>query len=101
MFKLKFGQNPLICSEDRLQTINCSLYSKITLKIRSRSSISYEFVFAVPMLQHIKFGQNPSFGSRGRVQTICFWSKFDIQIAGVTLKMRSRSPKSDHFFPPS
>ena len=30
-----------------------------------------------------------------------FWSKFDIQSAGVTLKMRSRSPKSYHFFPMS
>ena len=28
-----------------------------------------------------------------------FLSKFDIQSAGVTLKMRSRSPKSNHFFP--
>ena len=27
-----------------------------------------------------------------------FWSKFDIQGPGVTLKMRSRSPKSNHFF---
>ena len=34
--------------------------------------------------QYIKFGQNPSFGSRDRVQTSCFWSKFDIQSAGVT-----------------
>ena len=47
------------------------------------------------------FGQNPSFGSRDRVQTSFFWSKFDIQSAGVTLKMRSRSPKSNHFFPMS
>ena len=30
-----------------------------------------------------------------------FWSKFDIQSAGVTLKMRSRSSKSNHFFPMS
>ena len=27
-----------------------------------------------------------------------FWSKLDIQSAGVTLKMRSRSPKSNHVF---
>ena len=32
----------------------------------------------------------------------CFiWSKFDIQSAGVALKMRSWSPKSNHFFPMS
>ena len=42
-------------------------------------------------------GQNPSFGSRDRVQTSFFWSKLS---SGVTLKMRSRSPKSNHFFPP-
>ena len=45
------------------------------------------------------FGQNPSFGSRDRVQTsFVFWSKFDIQSAGVTLKMMSMSQKSN-FFP--
>ena len=30
-----------------------------------------------------------------------FLSKFEFQSASVTLKMRSRSPKSNHFFPPS
>ena len=46
------------------------------------------------MIQYIKFGLKTSFGSRGRVQTsfLAFWSKFDIQSAGVTLKMRSKSP---------
>ena len=44
----------------------------------------------------MKFGQNPSFGSRDRV---LFWSKF--QRAGVTLKTRSRSPKSNSFLPPN
>ena len=53
------------------------------------------------MIQYIKFGQNPSFGSRDRVQISFFWSKSDIQNAGVTLKMRSRSPKSNQFFPMS
>ena len=51
------------------------------------------------MLQYIKFGQNPSFDSRDRVQTSFLGSKFDIQSVGVTLKIRSRSPKSNHFFP--
>ena len=52
------------------------------------------------MIQYIqKFGQNPSFGSRDRVQKSFFWSKFDIQSAVVTLKMRSRSPKTNCFFP--
>ena len=35
---------------------------------------------------------------RSSADTI-FWSKFYIQNAGVTLKMRSKSPKSNHFFP--
>ena len=49
-------------------------------------------------MQYIKFGQNPSFGSRDRVHTSFFESKFDIQSAGVTLKMRSRSPKPNTVF---
>ena len=53
------------------------------------------------MIQHIKFGQNSSFGSRDAVQTSFFWSTFDVQSAGVTLKMWSRSPKSNHFYPMS
>ena len=47
----------------------------------------------------IKFGLNPSFGSRDRVQRSCFWSKFDLQSAGVTLKIMSLSPKANQFFP--
>ena len=47
------------------------------------------------MLQYIKIGQNPSFGSRGK----CFWSKFDTQIADVTVKMRSRPPNLITSFP--
>ena len=35
------------------------------------------------------------------MQTSFFWSKFDIQSAGVSLKIRSRSPKSNDFFPMS
>ena len=39
----------------------------------------------IPIIQFIKFGLNPSMGGgRG--------TKFDIQRAGVTMKMRSRSP---------
>ena len=53
------------------------------------------------MIQYIKFGQNTSFGSRERVQISFLGSKFDIQRAGVTLEMRSRSPKSNPFFPMS
>ena len=58
------------------------------------------------MIQYIKFGQNLPFGSRYMVQTSFFFSfffffltKFDIQNTCVTLKMKSRSSKSNHFFP--
>ena len=37
----------------------------------------------------------------GADKLLFFWSKFDIQSAGVTLKMRLRSLKSNHFFPTS
>ena len=50
------------------------------------------------MIQYIMFDRKPSFGSRNRVQTSFFWSKYDIQSVGVTLKIKSRSPKSNHFF---
>ena len=53
------------------------------------------------MLQYMKFGQNPSFGLRDRVQTSFFGQNLINQTAGVTLKMRSWSPKSNHFTPPS
>ena len=46
----------------------------------------------------MKFGLNLSFGSRDKVRTSFFWSKLDIQNV-VTLKMRPRSPKSNHIFP--
>ena len=46
------------------------------------------------MMQYIKVDKNPLFGSSDKVHTCCFWSKFDIQSA-------VRSPKSNHFFPPS
>ena len=75
-----------------------SLYSVVTLKIRSRSPKSNHFILIIPMIQYIKFGQNPSFGSRDRMQTSFFWSRFDFQSAGVALK---GSPKSNHFFPMS
>ena len=50
-----------------------SLYSVVTLKIRSRSLKSNQ-IFQ-PSQQYMKFGLNPSFGSRDRVQISFFWSK--------------------------
>ena len=87
-----------------IQEIECrqcsfySLYSVVTLKITSWSPKSNQIFLTIPIIQCTKFGQNLSFGLRDRVQTSCFGSKFDIQSGGVTLKMRSRSPKSNHSF---
>ena len=47
------------------------------------------------------FGRNPSFGSRDGVQASVFFLSNLTFSAGVTLKMRSRSRKSNHFFPMS
>ena len=52
------------------------------------------------MLQYMKFGQNPSFGSRLRVQTSFFCQNFSFYSV-ETLKIRSRSPKSNKIFKPS
>ena len=76
-----------------------SLYSLVTLKIRSRSPKSNQ-IFQ-PSQQYMKFGLNPSFGSRDRVQISFFGQKLKISKCMVTLKMKSRSSKSNHFFPPS
>ena len=49
-----------------------SLYSVVTLKIRSRSSKSTQILARI---HH-----------SDRMQTSCFWTKFDIQSAGVTFE---------------
>ena len=48
-----------------------SLYSVMTLKIRSRSPKSNQF-FIITTIPYITFGQNPSSDSRDRVQTSFF-----------------------------
>ena len=64
-------------------------------KAHSYSLNSVVTLKTIPIIQFRKFGQNSSFCSRDKH----FWSKFDIQKAGMTLKMRLMSPKSNHFFP--
>ena len=92
---------------------NCDFWGKLcppNPPIGSGDRVQTRLIFTVfivwwpliiPMIQYIKFGRNPSFDSRDSWQTSLFLSKFDIQSTGVTLKMRSRSPKSNHFFPMS
>ena len=75
-----------------------SLYSVVTLKIRSRSPKSnqifkpspYYNIWSLATIRHL----SQEIGCRQ-----AFLSKF--QSASVILKMRSRSPKTYHFFPPS
>ena len=100
-FILSFEDNSHICCKMggtlvKKCNICRSVYSVVTLKMRSKSPKSNSLI---TMIQYIKFGQRLSFGSRDRLQTNLFWSKFYIHSAGVTLKMRSRSLKSNHFFP--
>ena len=76
---------------------NAHLYSLNSLKTGSRSPSSDQIVIFTPMIQYMKFSLNP-FCSRDRVQTSFCWSKFNIQSADVTLKMRPRSPRSNYFF---
>ena len=46
------------------------------------------------MIQYIKFGLNPSFLSRYNMRARYSGQNWTFQRAGVTLKIRSRSPKS-------
>ena len=100
VFLCKFCQNSPIGSGDRMQTrlIFTVFIVWWPLKLGHGHQNLNNFLI-IPMIQYKKFGQNLSFGSRDRMQTSFFWSKFNIQSADVTLKMRSMSPKSNHFFP--
>ena len=101
VFVCKFGQNPPISSGNKSadKAHFYSLFSVVTLKLdQGHQNLTDSFNYSNDTIH--TFGQNPSFGSRDRVQTSFFWLKFDIQSAGVTLKMRSRSPKSKIFFFP-
>ena len=103
VFLCKFGQNPLIGAGNRVQTMLILTVFIVwwpwKLGQGHQNLIKSSNLLTIPKLQYIKFGQNQSFGSRDRVQTRVFWSKFDIQSAGVTLKMRSRSPNLITSFP--
>ena len=101
VFLSKFVQNPPFVSEDRVQTrLIFSLYSVVILKIMLTSSKSN---------QVFKLSQQYSIFSLARIRYLVqeigcrcafFGQNLKISSAGVTLKMRSRSPKSNHFFPP-
>ena len=101
VFLCKISQNPPIVSGDRVQTMLIfSLYSVVTLKIRSRSPKSDQI---------FKPSQHYNIWSLARMRHLvqeiwcrqAFWSKFYSFYSVVTLKIRSRSPKSNQIFKPS
>ena len=84
-----------------------SIYSVVTFKIRSRSSKSNHF-FAHPYDASVLVWSNPSHWLKRYCAhklftslTRLLWAPFLSINNVVTLKIRSRSPKSNHFFPPS
>ena len=68
----------------------------VTLEIRSRSPKSNLFNYPNDTIHQVWPESIIWFKRYGADKF--FWLKFDIQSAGATLKMRSRSPKSNNFF---
>ena len=100
----KVGQNQPTGSLDRLlkKLIFYNHNSAVTLKIESRTPKSNQFFFLTfnypNDTTHEVWPESIIWVEK---QASFFWSKFDIQSSDVTLKMKSRSPKSKHFFLPS
>ena len=51
------------------------------------------------MTQYIKFSENTLFNSRDIIQNPYFGQNLTFQSAGVTLKIKSKSPKYNPHFP--
>ena len=66
----------------------------VLLKIRSNSPKSNQ-LYCATRKQYIEIGQNPLFGSRDNMRKPYFGKNLTFQSTGVTLKIRSRSPKSN------
>ena len=71
-----------------------SLYRIVTLKIRSRSPTYNQLLYCATRKQYVELGQNPLFSSRDNMGKPYFGQNLKFQSTGVTLKIRSRSPKS-------
>ena len=103
VFLCKCGQNPPIGSEDRVHTR--LIFTVFIVWLPSKlgqghgNLISFIYIYIIfNDIIHKVWPESIIWFKRYSVGNI-FWSKFDIQSADVTLKMRSRSPKFNHFFP--
>ena len=103
---MKFGQNPSFGSRDRVQTnvfgqklkiLKCWFDLENEVKVTKILSL----LSSLPIMCLCKSGQKPHIGSRDRVQRMSNVDAGKLKSADVTLKMRSRSPKPNQFFPPS
>ena len=98
---VQVGQNPPLGSGDRVQTM--LIFTVFIVWWPWKLGQGHHNLFkslTIPMLQYMKFGQNQSFGSSDRCcKQVFLGQKSLIRSAGVTLKMRSKSPKSKHVFP--
>ena len=96
----KFGQNLPTGSEDNARKTKFHTLQKVavTLKIKSRSPKTYTTLPILPTMYLCKFHQNLFNGSEDKTTEM----KIDtVKKVAVTLKIKSRSPKSNPLFTPS
>ena len=101
VFRCKFGQNPPVGSGGRVQTrlIFTVFIVWWPWKLgHGHKNLINSFNYPSDTIYKV-WPQSIIWLKRWSADI--FWSKFDIQSAGVTLKIRSMSPKSNHFFPMS
>ena len=99
VFLCKFGQNPPIGSGDRVQTM--LIFTVFTVWCPWKLGQGHQNLinsFNYPNDTIHKVWPESIIWFKRQSADKLFWSKFDIQSTGVTLKMRSRSPKSNNFF---
>ena len=99
---VQVGQNPCIGSGDRVQTM---LFFTVFIVwwswklVQGNPNLIKSFNYSNDTI-HKVWPKSIIYFKRYGADKL-FWSNFDSQSAGVSLKMRSRSPKSNHFFPMS
>ena len=95
MFLCTFGQNPAIGSRNRMQT---SLISVCVVTLNLIKVTNIQWNLTINMMRYINVEWIHCLFQEAMCRQ-AFRSKFDTQSAGVTLKIRPRSPKSNYFFP--
>ena len=99
MFLCKSGQNPPIGSGDRVQTrlIFTVFIVWLPWKLgQGLNNLTNSFNYPNDTMHKVS-PESIIWFKRQSADKLFFWSKFDIQSAGVTLQMRSMSPKSKNF----